>query len=1042
MRRLGLAAVAAVCLVILQGCAEEKTPPSPAQTPAVAAATPTPTPPPATPVPTPAREVPVAVDLSKEEPFAETHGNIKAYRITDVSRYSAGYPTDCFIGDLVLENDLVKAVISAPKSKFSKPPSGGHLVDLSNSKTRLDYINFVESLPDVQTTATRIFYDRAEAPAVEGQTTATVILHGHVAVRQNDEESSEPWKRIEGLDVTTTYSLGKDQPVLAVATKFTNNSTSTQSLLPGDYADWGTAGTFLERIGLVMQNLEAALNWHAAFADDFSVGYVTSGTQATDGVYGRNVSIMRGYGKGRFDSDFLVKFDEEEFMRSLMPDLNRRPQPSPTPGAGTGATTGTPGMFDVKMPNVPETKYNAPNPMPRTETPYSPKAEVLSPVPLGGGEPSMVEQTTATEATTTAGASRLTLKPGESFEFTRYFVVSDANFARISRFAMQQKGIPTYPVAGVVLESDTGTPIAGAEVRISGGPGWTGQGAPAAYTKALTLADGTFKVWVPEGNYVVRPYKSGRAAAGQPSVTQVRKGAPQPLLPMVLSPETLISIAVADGDTPTSMPLPCKVTFVSKPGTPPVDFGVGNPIEKGVRNVYYMPYGAARIALSPGRYQMTISRGIEYDIIQKDIEVAQGVPQTFVFSMPRIIRTPGQIAMDAGVMTTASATSNVSPRDRVIMAACEGIPVIVSGDYNVATDFQPVLDAFEREAGPQILSIADRMKVFMGMRMLVKKDNQAADLYVYPLTRDDATSLSAFRAKAEGLPPDVFIADLKKSFPDVVIEITRPMDPQSGYFTDFNFNPNKLSFSPDSIPPPDFDSVQIVEGKRHVLYDVNGPPFYDVAVRRTRPESAGPPVTATGGSGARITVGDETGYPRTYIRTVRDTVDRLTGADIVTAIRNQRVMVTNGPIIQFSAYDPKSGQFSKYPGDVLDLSTTSALTVKVRIESAPWIGVTGFNANQNGLAVRKTSIGRQMPGIVRFPVREGEDADQDRQYIEADSFVEIFAYSPVRPLTPVLANSPLDYGSDSMPSAWCGPIYIDRDGDGKVTITKRGGTFD
>ena len=126
------------------------------------------------------------------------------------------------------------------------------------------------------------------------------------------------------------------------------------------------------------------------------------------------------------------------------------------------------------------------------------------------------------------------------------------------------------------------------------------------------------------------------------------------------------------------------------------------------------PWAALRFRYRPGRYQITISRGNEYELVQRDLTVKPGQTEEVAVRLENPVKAAGAlrglISMDAGVMTNASSVSTVSARDRVIMAVCEGVSILVSGDYDRATDLQKEIEA---------LGFQKKLKAFMGMRLLV-----------------------------------------------------------------------------------------------------------------------------------------------------------------------------------------------------------------------------------------------------------------------------------------------------------------------------------
>jgi hypothetical protein len=1071
-------ATAGAVVLLLAGCGGQKPEepkstavPSPTAVPA-AAATPTPTPSPTAAPASPAKPAEVRLNLN-EEPLRPVHGTVKSYNITDASQLVAGLYGDAFIGDFALENDLIKAVIARPEKKVIDAASGGHLIDIVPLSNPVDYIHYVRTVADLETTISQIVYDSADEPSVQQGTTATVVMHGYVGTRPAGEVSTAPLERVEGVDVTTTYALAKDQAVLVLTTRIENNSSAPLSVLPGDVVDWGQAATFLEGMGIPGAGVDASVTWMAGGMDDFSAGIVTSGTQAVSGSHSTRYSLVRGYGSGPLNLPLSLPAVSEKLTgRQPAPEAPDSEMPSRRTATPVAETSYGPGAVPPppRVPTVPrvETAYTpstvpAPPAVETSQVPVGAKAP--GPVSLlersgdsdsmtddappsyakGGGETDATVTTAPTQAkstatsasavqTTTSSTGRLLLAPGQAYEFTRFVVVSDRDYSRISGFAYHVKNVPTGVIAGAVLEQGTDRAVVGAEIRVLGGPKWDGMSQPRPFTRALTRTDGTFVVRLPRGRYVVLPVKVARMMVGQASVIEVLPGAPPRILPLSMSRETIVRVAVSDGDASTSVPLPCKITFISKPGglaqqaTAPIDWGFGPDISRGVRNVFYLPLGGAEIPVSPGRYQITISRGNEYELLQRDLTVKAGQTEDVIVSLQNPVRASGvlrgMISMDAGVMTRASSVSTVSARDRVVMAACEGVSVLVSGDFDSATDLQKEIEA---------LGLQKTLKAFMGMRFLVSKSGISADILVYPLTTELAGKVKAFRDQSKDVPPDVFIADLRKQFPNIVIEVCQPTDPECGYLNDFSFDLLRTRFVDDVAPPPDFDAIQIVDGKKIGLQITNMPRYSALLKLRSRLPSGSLPLAPTGGSNARLPGGDEVGCPRTYLYTIHDTLESFTAEDIVSAIRGQHLLVTNGPIFRLTVLDPATDTFSKVPGDVVDLSSTQVLSLNLNVVGPMWMDLSGIALNQNGQPFRKIET---MPNrrVVKYPYRAGADAGVQRQRVLGDCIVDGIVYSTRRSLSPVVQPLPADFGGEVTPLAWTGPIYVDSDGDGKVTV--------
>lgn len=977
----------------------------------------------------------VSIKLRGIEPLMPLKGTVQAYTITSTSQLIAGPMADAFIGDFVLANDVMKAVIGKPSRKGPTEPTGGHLIDLLNLKNPVDFFGSAQTVADLDTTGVELAYDRADKPFVEDKTTATLAVYGYLGRRVPDAPDTAPLSRIEGVDVITTYALPRNENYVCVTTRFENHTSAPVSLLPGDIVDWGMGMTFLEGIGLVPPNatVDEPVLFASGTTGDWTAGVVTSGTGQLIGLHGNRKSLVYSVGVARPRTTPAV-------APAIAPSAPAAEVPPPGPRpvmmpprtetlyqakAPVAETTFAPG---VPAAPGPETRYQGPA-SPQPETRETPTTQTKG-APGGGGEAHDSDTTESqTGITGPDAASRVTIPPGGAFEFVRYYAVSDIDSGRISSLAYRVKGVTTGTIAGITLEGgDDNKPVAGAEIRILGGPNWNQNGQPKAFMRLYSRADGSFEAAVPAGNYAIMAIKNGRQAISAPAMVRVAPKGEAELIPIVLSPISYLNVAVMDADSPTTVPLPCKVILQAKKGTPTLDFGTGPDVSQGVQNTFYLPYGAAHIPLTPGKYRMTIARGIEYGIIEHDIEVAPGMSQTIIDKLPHLVKVPGLIALDAGVMTSASAVSTVNARDRVVMAACEGVPLLVTGDYGVATDLQPVI---------RQLGLEKWIRAFPGIRLLVDKDDFAADLLVYPLDASSAKKVQQFNAENEGMPPDVFIADLRQAFPDLLIQVNWPTDSQRGYLERFAFNVGEHQFvDPVSLPPSDFDAIQLVPGKHLADFDSNAPRFNDLLVLRSQQTGGVLPLSPTGGSEARLPFGEEVGYPRMYLYTRQDTIDAVTTAAIAKAIRGQHLFVTNGPLLIFSVKDPKTDRYSVQPGDIVDLASTSTLNIKINVVCPPWIDLGGFTLNVNGLATKKVEV---MPSerVIRYPIRNQPDADIYPQQITEDSFVSAEAYSTRRSLKPVVQPNPGDFGGEVMPFAWTGPIFVDKNGDGKLSFKRR-----
>ncbi len=963
----------------------------------------------------PAPRVEAVVFTVPPEDEPTTGGFAKAYTISSASQLTAGNLADAYLGDLVLENEQLRAVIARPGKPEMGVVRGGTLMDITRKSAPVDYLGGINTTVNPVTTRSQVIYDSIQVSGVLGNTTAIMSLTGYIGEPGGPAPSPE-----EKIEVNTRYTLAKGSPLLQIATTLTNKTTNTAWLQPADTIDWGEATVFAEGVGF--NATTAPVNFVVGTIDDFAMGYYTSGTQR-----------MQGYHQGR-DSVVLASGamkDLEELLTARKQAEQASDQALPVQYRGFGATT-APGPGMVMFPGT-ESRYIAGSGVtPQPQPLYVPESQVSYVDGVATVTLPAVRQTVFEKPFDKDISSSVELKAGETYTFTRYLAVSNADWKPITEHVYAEKDERMGRLSGVVVEGATGKRVADAIIRVSGGAGWDGTGSAPPVMQLKSRADGSFTVRVPDGKYSLQPVALGRRAlSNDPPIDINSRHKPQVTV-LQMTEESLLRIAISEAETVTSSPLPVKITIVSKPPFPTENFGFTPDVSRGVRNTYYLPQGAAVFPITPGRYRLTISRGIEYDIIEKDITVHPGREQTVTGALPHVMKglLPAMVSMDAGIVTTASAAGFANAESRAIQAACEGVSVIVSGDYGQATDLQTAI----RNQG-----LERWVKAFMGRRDLLHKDGLSADLFAYPLDETTTASYAAAIASVKDLPPDVALSDLKKQFPNLIFEISRPMHPQVGYLEPFPFNKSKLEFPDNNMPPPDFNAIQVLEGKKLGLEEAVYSRYMAMQLERLGQSDVfqAPPLSPMGSSFSRLPHGQEIGYPRVYLYLNQDkSLAQLSADDIVTAVRGQHFLVTNGPILLFDALNFESQEFSVRPGEILDAQTTEIVRIRAHVLAAPWITLQGINTRENGLRGITVFNIKPSKNVLRYPTNKAGSHIYTR-YLKEDTVLDAYAYSTARSLAPVVPDAIIDFGGPVFPYCMSGPIFVDRNGDGKITINNK-----
>jgi hypothetical protein len=102
--------------------------------------------------------------------------------------------------------------------------------------------------------------------------------------------------------------------------------------------------------------------------------------------------------------------------------------------------------------------------------------------------------------------------------------------------------------------------------------------------------------------------------------------------------------------------------------------------------------GAFVTPLPAGRYRVSGTRGLEYSVDSKDVEVRSGRISKVELDLRRVAPTPGALGCDLHVHARPSFDSPVTPEDRVLSLVAAGIEFAVPTEHNVVGDYGPSLD--------------------------------------------------------------------------------------------------------------------------------------------------------------------------------------------------------------------------------------------------------------------------------------------------------------------------------------------------------------
>lgn len=502
---------------------------------------------------------------------------------------------------------------------------------------------------------------------------------------------------------------------------------------------------------------------------------------------------------------------------------------------------------------------------------------------------------------------------------------------------------------------------------------------------------------LPPGTWVVA-FASGAGRARPPSDAGVE---------IVVRAGEVTRASVAAGEagavriscTEAGVAVPCKVTFARTDGGPTADLGPAH-VAGPAKNQVTTATGTFELPLGPGKWRLVASRGPEYATDTFDLDVRPNATAAHEARLARVVDTAGYVAADFHQHSMLGADAPTSREDRVIANVAEGVEIAVASEHNVVSELGPYVRKLGLQA--QLVSLAGDEISSDSSRVAWGHAN------VFPLPVESAKPRGGAPVVRDRTARELF-ADLRARHldPEPVVQINHPRSGETGYFDRLGFD-RTTGTSADPGYDAAFDALEVWNGRNATARVAVLDDFF--ALLRTSH-----PVTPTANTDTHGIVGQEAGYPRTYVRVSDDShLDAWNAArtvDLTKAVRERRdVVLTNGPFLRVTANGASIGQVARARGQ--------KVTLKIHVESAPWIDV-------DELTVRCAKGAEIKRRLALAPTRTGSIAADVVVTLPAkvDDAVVVIVQGP-RPLHPVLAG-------DVLPFAMTGALWIDADGDKK-----------
>jgi hypothetical protein len=674
--------------------------------------------------------------------------------------------------------------------------------------------------------------------------------------------------------------------------------------------------------------------------------------------------------------------------------------------------------------------------------------------------------------------------PKSTYSFKTYFVVGHGDVASVVDVMQEVRGTVTGSFGGRVVDALTQAPVEHAAVVV--------QDARGRYVDEIDSNEaGLFRGNLPPGDYTYRVVTNIRPTTAAARVT-INAGETTGVF-VALPPPSHLALQVVDE---VGRAVPCKVSLIGHsppeqrgkdPRTFLYDLHLGETMRgttfdptrlEYIEKTWYLPNGLLSADVRPGTYDIAVSRGVEYDLHNEaSVSFVAGAFVSRQVALTRALDTSGYVSADLHLHSVNSVDSDLTLEERITSIAGEGLDFAAATDHNFLTDYAPTIAK---------LGLQDWLTATIGLELTT---SEMGHFNGYPL-RIDPGNVRGADFVWDGQPPASLFKQLRDMGEDparTIVEVNHPRDGVLGYFTQFNVNtesgetevrsglravfaPFKPEFAPSAFSY-DFDTLEVVNGKRPDLTHVYRAPDPLPAGPLPTPTPApgdivrdadgkvafpgqvedwftflsrGLTYTALGNSDSHTGFGQEPGYPRNfvYVGDGKDVQGHFDRWDVVAGLRAHRVVVTNGPMIDFSI----AGQ----PMGSTVTVTAGTVSIDLTVQSPNFAPVESVRIWSNGELARELSVPSSQAH--RFHTTVDLPLSKDAWFVvEATGSANLFPVVPPQEFEPLNVDqviNALGAGLDLTglsptgalkpsrtsiirPDAITNPIWVDHDGNHK-----------
>ncbi len=424
-----------------------------------------------------------------------------------------------------------------------------------------------------------------------------------------------------------------------------------------------------------------------------------------------------------------------------------------------------------------------------------------------------------------------------------------------------------------------------------------------AVTRARAQANGTFSVDVPAGDYQVQCVQEGRVPGPTATVTVPEEGLEMGAVSLGAGGVLGISVADSNGTA-----MPARIMLSSPDGL----------------KQFFVGAEATDIALPPGNYDLSVSRGIEFGLFQQQgLAIVDGETTTLNVALEREVDTAGWISMDSHLHSEMSADSSIPLDQRLLSVAGEGVEVAISTDHDFVADYSPYIAR---------LGLSGFVASQMGVEV---SSTVVGHINGWPLAVDNDKA-QAGSPNWDGSAPNEIANLIRGNVASRVVQINHPRRGSSAMFDLIDLNSTTLASGKTlsdlgvsgDLADFNFDAIEVANADARSGFEDAFSDWLSFVGQGFRK-------TATGASDSHKTT-DYSGRARTFVfvGAGQDTPSTVDMDALNQAVKDGKAIVSQGAFVTIELQDPSDLAFYG-PGELVSLQSATEVSVRIRVQAAP-----------------------------------------------------------------------------------------------------------